>query len=703
MPYSQTSTTVDIGSNEPRIIRIPPSLHDVPLCFTFIDYLQSTSFIKLSSTTKRNRTQAINLFFQHLIEELNEKSNSIPNDTFRTFAQFIKRETNRNSNSVAETVSHVVAGFKWFYNHETSKDKSYWKDDYDKLIANLPSFTKSPNTPKPSLIDLFGECPFDNTEMIRSLRLICCWTINEFERHRNILLKNEKINLVLAETIKMDIQQPPLLYARTQSAKKDKHLLDSSHELYGHILESVIESDDATLIERLYQNNTNPFSDDNDIHQMISWLKKWKSYNNPKSRLRSQFNHKGKHIFLQRIQTLTYAQLLSPSDVEVFCIQCFFATERIQLSNLERMKISDIQQNEQGKQAQHIKGRRRRSGVTQVYKKGSVIDSALNIYLTFLQKNQHRLPVEMRGLFLPYFESNFNSFGQIGRTTNAFSLFFSLLINQNSNLHRAMKKDIGNDSEPILWIISRIIKQNKKVSIQESKYAKEWRYQHHNVPRKSIVTEKRIALSADFIGRSREAMDGKVDVYVKGDHITPEFQDDMVSAELTNHSPKTKANIYNDRSQSPEKILSMRNFAVQVGEAMERDAAKMTALMNKTTVVDLQEARAKLGIKDSVQDFNQLLDLAGNSIDVGLIGEFTVNDNETIIVIDALTAALITLRISHISSEVPRLMLDSDEKAIRAIADKAYLEKVIMRFPDSTRLDGEELAKKIDIKFASLI
>jgi len=705
--YSKTEALVGVGQKQLKKISVPDDTQ-LTLHFVTIDYLHSVKFKKLTVKSRESIVNAIELFLRFLSNKNYLTDSQVPNKVYEEFILFIKKNTGKKGNSVGSAVKHAKNALEWYLNTDKiTKDKNYSRL-LREYLAHFPSFQRSPTNAHPSLSELFLDCPYSDTEIIKSLRLVCCWLLLEYDRQRKILLSNSEVNAISKMLKQRDICTRPVAYG-SWTTKYTEELNDECRRYYAAILTAVLDSNDLVLMERLIQSTKHPFGSVVSLEDMQFLFSEIRGKSS--EMLRRGIHYKGKQYNQTSIMTLTYRDLLAPSIVEVFAAQCFLASDRVQTSNLDRLKLSDVTSNMRGIQAQHGKGRRdkkKQKSTTSVYPPQQLIHDTLESYFDSVEACQPLLAKEEQGIALPYLTRKNSKHGFLGLNKEPISQCFKLLITEGSHTQKSLFKDITQvDAEPFLWIVRKIFENNNQVGEQDLAYATIRKENRKNgqpmASRSSIVSAKKIGINPTFIGQSRVAMDGGVEIHKKGISKPSNFSDSKVEAQLTNHTPGTKHNTYHDRSNAKEVIESRRNFAVQMGELMIKDAAKMGGLMKGTQVVNFEEAKNLLGSANASEDFKNLI----NEIDedVGLTGEIILDDN-IIFVANDLTAALIFLKMSHIEQQIPRLLMDSPDsqnKAQNAIGEKVYLQAVFDRFPEDIQVAGKTMSKNLTFSFSDLI
>ncbi|TMS93317.1 hypothetical protein CWB58_09835 [Pseudoalteromonas sp. S201] len=704
---SKNEVLVDVGQKELRKVTIPKE-SELSLQLVIIQYLNSVKFKKLEVNTRGNFVRFIDIFLSFLESQNYSKNTDVPNKVFHEYIQFVNDNTNRTGNSVAATISAAKIPLEWYL--ESAKDKnSHIVKQFTKLLAYAPKLQYSEQNPTPSLAKLFPECPYTDTQIIKSLRLVCCWLLLEYNRHREILLSDHEIQSVLADLEGKSLDERPVAYG-SFTTKNTPEINEECKTLYAPIVNAVLKSRDNVLMERLVESINHPFSLPLAEDELKLILKKVVTLTGEKV-ISGCFKYKGKAYPVSSIQTVSYRDLIAPSLVEVFATQTFLASERLQASNLDRLKVSDIVGNERGIQSQHVKGRRskgKQKGLTGVYPPNHLIHDSLINYINVLNKCQARLHDKDKDKALPYIHSQHIKNGALGLKKEPVSQCFELLTIEGSHTQQSLFEDVTKkDAEPFIWIVRKIIENNKTVNEQDKEYARE-RHKSKSKgepikPRSYFVKSNSISLSASYIGVSRVVMEGNVSVKERKDNTSDTVIDNSVSSQLTNHNESTKHNTYFDRSNAKEIITSSRKFAVQVGDLMLADAEKMGQLMKDTTVVDLDEAKKILGCQSASENFKSFVDEM--KLELGITSEIKSKD-KTIFVANELTAALIILKIEHIEKQLPRLLddqLESDSKAMKAIEEKVYLQTVFDRFPESIQSEGKALSKNLTFTFSDLI
>lgn len=701
--HSKTEVLVGVGQKNLRCISVPEDTA-LTLHLVTIEYLHSVKFKKLTVQRRINISGDIRLFLKFIKYKNYITDSDVPNKVFQEFTQYVKKNTNQKGNSVGTSVKNAKASIAWYLGEDKTTEQYHYTRVLRLYLAYFPTFQKSTTKANPSLATIFSDCPYSDTQIIKSLRLVCCWVLFEYDRQREILLDNYEVG-AMAKSLKSScFSTPPVSYASFHS--RNTELREECIRLYTPIVETVLESNDPILMERLMQSLKHPFKLVMSLDEMKFFLHELIRKNLKFSEVR----YKKKGYQQASIKTLTYRDLIAPSLTEVFSAQCFYASDRVQTSNLERLKLTDISKNDSGIQTEHGKGRRSKrnqKGLTDLYKPGEIIHDALAIYFHITKECQPVLPKKEQGIAFPYvYEKELKS-GYLGKSNNPLTRFFNLLITEGTFTQKALYNDITSDeAQPFLWVVAKILQNNNVVKEQNSEYDSLRDVSKKNnvkVKRRDVVSAQSVGLNPTFIGQSRVAMDGVNKTNVRGAGTVSDSSDIKVEAQLTGHSVETKHNEYHDKSNSKEVSESRRTFAVKLGSLMLDDAKKIGELMKRTDVVDFKEAKKLLGCESASEDIKGLLNELEQ--DVGLTSEIK-QGNKTIFVANDLTAALIFLKISHIGNQLPCLLIDDPEsqnKALEFASEKVYLQAVLERFPINIQTNGKAMSQTLDFSFADLI
>ncbi|MBJ2135556.1 hypothetical protein JEU11_03740 [Paraglaciecola chathamensis] len=707
--HSNTEALIDVGDNKTVTITVPKN-STLTLHLILIAFLNSVKFKALAPSSRKARYNIFRQFLSFIEKQEYRVDKDVPNEILGAYLQYMIK----NSKQKAKTLKGVINGIKNTLQWYLDQPRNFPHIGNKRKLINIYlafsiRINAEPSEKRPSLSALFPDCPYSDTELIKSLRLTCCWLLLEYNRQREILLNNEDVCINADKLKQRELLEVPVSKGVLNKRKEhgDRKIVDECRTLYFPILRTITQSEDLVIQERFIQCMRHPFGTTPSENELKLILE---AFAGQDGKVKGIAKLQGKNYKQPHITSFTYIDILCPSVVEVFAAQCFLASDRIQTSNLQRLKLDDFAENKRGIQGQHIKGRRPKKhqvGATDVYPPNQLIFDALHDYLHLLEGCQSILPEEFKSKALPYLCGEFMLHGNLGQADNELSNCFTLLTTKGSHIQQAIFKDISEDeAKPFLWVVKKLINNNKACSKQTSEYSKylyDKTKNKRDLSRSDFVDISTIGLSVSAISESRIAMESGNPVSVKGVGTPEEKEDGKVAAQLTGQTEATKHNTYFDRTNAKESVKSNRKFAVQVGELMLEDAKKMGVLMENTDVIDFEQAKRVLGCSSDTDDLKSLLDELDK--DVGLTGEIKQNE-KTIFIATDLTAALIIRQIEHIDQQLPRLFIDDPEiqnKATAASSMRVYLQEVFKRFPEHIQKKGNALAPTLTFSFADLV
>ncbi|TWX67154.1 hypothetical protein ESZ36_12615 [Colwellia demingiae] len=667
---------------------LPSDFRDVPLFLFYIDYMHSPKFKVCVLDYRVNIAREVISFIGVASDQIIQHK-AMPEKIFNTYMQFIKGGV--TGNTVRSRLNWLLYPLR-LYGEERSVTSEYWREEFLQLLYKAPVLKGSNTTPNPDLVSMFTNTPYDNTEAIKSLRSVCCYIILKFDEKRKLFIKHPNVKGFAIEAYRKSTDSFPLMgIPSTHIHDQYKNAL----RLHAPLFNAVIEENDNWVLERLSHNYPPPLwympQENDSLTRNKSWFKKWVRL--PKKT--NQYTVKTAVVVDKKKTTHTATNGYILNDIyglsheQVFAMQCLLASERIQSSGIRDLCLKDIVINDKGVQIGYGKRRRGIDSATLIYRKGSLIYKA---YSTFIDRFKEQHTGE-NPLLIQYHKDSgkMDILGQLGLTSSRMQKFFTDMVNEKTELHNNLMKEVGEDANPFLFYVKNLISHNHRAKKGHASYGTD-----------SNVVEGVLSLSINAIAMSRVRMDDKID-NTSNKEVDQKLNEEL-GAELTAQSLATKKNVYNARSNSPEKIKSLRSFASQVGDSMEQDALLVSDLFNKTKVLDMKSFKKELGINDSAIEAEDLYELIEKELGdvIGDIGDIELN-NKRVVVATPLTAALIISKIKHIEKELPRIKVDHEKKAVRFKAHHSYLTLLLDEFSQSILAEGKAKSKKFSFPFASLI
>lgn len=713
---SETEVTVfcqSSGCTKPifKKLNIPVGYEHLHIMRNVILYLQSNDFLKKRPLTKYNEITRQTNFFTFITKHTQYLNDGVP---LNVYEEYLRYRTKQSKISFYNEMLSIVEPTKWLLRQKNYALLPVFTTDFISYLAFAPDIPSNRynSTPEPSLVDLFGaqNCPYNDTDMIKALRLACCFFNEKLGTMRSDLLQDKVLQQWIAKLKKNNLINPlfsacfqphlsikcKMIYSQTSP---DKYQIIKS--AYNHLYKVILEQKNPLTIEWLCQHELPEASKLDRKTTKLAWAKRF--FNRKKGKFATYSTMKITYK-IQSLSSLTFRFLSIPSDIEMFSIQCLLATESIQRQGLSLHTLSDFSITDKSLQLGYGKGRRSANSATPIYSRKNIIHDTLKNYHDLMSEAQTTLPKSEQGKTFPY-KSKIISSGAISSSSNELDSFISLLLDRNSLMHAIFSEETGDEGTPFLWLLERLVKHNNKHRLERIEYSRKNRVRKKLGLDAIKLNSKHsvISLSPTAISMSRKRMDDSTNVYQKGSKPTSDIDSNgsaEVQAELTAHSVAMKANIYNDRSNSPQKIESHRRFGAQIGELYEKEALKISEYIKNTKVLDMQQVRKILGISNSKDEFEEMLESI--DLDTEIWGGINYQ-GQTLIVTTEITAALITGYIAHIKKELPSVRLDSEQKASMLRINLAYLSEMLEQFPSNLQQAGKDMLAEFDIPYPSLL
>ena len=704
------------GKKYSKTLSIPSRWEKSPFCLAYLDYFRSVPFRNLGDDRRNAEVSEALKVFDFIENQSQYSAGDISHAISTDYMRHCNSTSDVLSNTIQERVKFLVKPIRFTIKQKMLNKSTSWDVGFHDIIARTPHFNRNPQKKTPTLALLFKKCPYTDKELISSFRLVSCWLIVEMARQRKLLLKSPTVTKWLNMLSKGNINEVPLArhsYRKT-TFNMSKSRIELSRKAYGGLVNEILDLKDKLLIERLYCANKLPedrvfsFTNIASLDEQIDWINHWVADD---QRLKTQFRIEGKDYNISSIESLAYRDLLRPCEVETMAMSFLMGTERIQSSGQQQNKLSDFIitdkqiQLSYSKKRSHPKTRIKKDDFeTLAYSRNSILYDVYKRWHGLMSMSQSFVNSERQGHTLaPHSDGTYS--GIIAINNESLSVI-GLLSVEGSQYNLKLVGDLGNDAAPFLFILRKILEISVKNKDEQAVYDKKRiKYKKGILSvepvRSKICKTPQLSIAPDFIAGSREASDSQKVVVEKGSNKSEPGKhsaDKEVNAALNAHSIETKINTYENRSLSPDRIISQRNFAVQVGELMEADANRIKKMLVETKIFDFEEAKKVLGLKKEIKSFEDFAE----AFELGILGELD-HDGKTVIVTTPLTSALIQGYIIHIDKELPRLRNDNPKKAKEALIFQTYLIEVLDSFPAYMRKEGGKLLEEYDIPYPSLI
>ncbi len=707
-PINNSSNAVMVNGSDGRglpttlEISVSTALAHQSIIVLYITYLKKADFLKKSPSTRYSTAIDIRNFVNFIEQNIDELGTPLPKDLFKRYFSYLRKESNRTS--LYNIMLHLRRPLK---DYQIGRFESPLTGEGDLMdyLSNMPNETPPESQAKTSMAMLFEkDCPYTDRQLVISLRLLCCLLLEKCLKIKEYFFSNKDVKVAIEELINQGYINSHL--SRKFNFERPKNSYDDdewlAHKKAAEALLQAISKTEDPFVKEMFLEGTagdhfpEGIGEQDKLERIFDYVvtpQKRAYFKLPSRRMFGEEQGFMKRCLI-RFRTLGF---LTPrfvagiTDVECFLMQCLLSSESIQRSALSKHRLDDFSLKDTGIQSQYKKNRRKRASTTGLYKTNTLIYQAYERYVNCAREMQDWLPEKHRGKTLFYSTENVFG-GAIGSHLPSLDLL-TIICKKNSYIRYYLMEETGGEVEPILWLLERIANANIKQKLAKGK-----------IKKSSSVKNRTMALNCDVVSMSRKRMDDSFELSLKSENkhsSTNAIEDERVAAELTGHSQSMKKNTYNLRSNSKEKLASLKKFGQQVGESMEEDASRIKAQLERSKVVSLKELRVLLGFSDQMTKVEDLLSEIDASI-VQVWGGVTISHN-TYVIANSTTGMLLWGYINHIKRELPRLRNDSELKANEATLQLAYMNEIFYQFPSKVKQESQDMFKEYDITYPSLI
>ncbi|AWX99439.1 hypothetical protein A8139_05080 [Marinomonas primoryensis] len=699
---SNTVAIVDVGQCELKKIEAP--LNGVlSLHLAMITYLNSSAIKRLSKDTRLNISSGIQRFFSFL--SVFKVDDEVPNDCLNSYIQY-QRSHKKTDSSIYGGLNFIKNGLKWCFS--TSSPLS---DDIKSLCrlyhSYAPKIQKPVNVPTSPLSQLFAECPYNDTQLLDSLKKLCIWIINHEAHLRSEALQMDGIRHLIGNLEFKNINEQPIFFG---SLKNSSTFKEAASTLYGTIIANVRSSNNLVLKERLVADIRHPFVEEALTERQLSWVldrSLMKAKEGVPSKCRKEYymtqSGKEKVYIVGAFKCLSIRSLLVPTDIESFAMQCMLACEKMNHSSVEKITLDDFVKTPKGVQFYIQKGRRGendQTNITTLHPLASTIGKTYRLFVEAMTSGQSYFNAPDQGKLLSYLY-NSTKRGLLGGAGfgSASNRYIDLLQTEKSHLRNQLLQDFKestSDLEPVFWLLSKVVEQSKKVVTQIAEYDRNRSYNlSQSIKRSEFVTERSIGLTVASIRQSA----------IISEAVTLVI-DPNVAAQTSNHSLAVHNRVYIDRSTAKEKIESDRLFLSRIGALMEQGANLIGSLVEKTLVLDYNQALEILGLpRDDEGTYERISKkIVELGIDTDLMDSFK-SDGKKIFLANKTSIALIIKYLEHIRANFDDVLNDDSfqlNKSTLAARDYFYFSAILKKFPEDVRKEGEKYADSLLFTYAKL-
>lgn len=600
---------------------------------------------------------------------------SIPTAILQIYSEYLNITQQLEPGSIRAKMTQLrfileqIMNREWFQNLVVN-DREYILSVY----SHRPSIPRNVMTDGkfPALSELVISSQYDDLALLDSLVSFCLGFLNETQRLRETLLRDEYVQkaLELTATSKCDV---------------DWENFDSNPDLYDAIFNVLLSARDEVFIERLLYSNVRyadefyTLSAPMALSQLQVRLKACVRKQGSLSRKNTKASEPDEYILFERLDA---RNLLSTCTTEEICLRWLLGTDRIQHSGQEKLKFEDFDISKTQLVINYTKQRSvRPERLSCIHKSKSAHYKIIAHHLELRQNFSSKLPqCDLNPEYFFQYESPFDRKQRFGSRTYG-PIFFAC--HPSTHIYK-----IITDKYP-----------NAKLF---QKYFTQLGFQNDREKKGDDEAQTR-GVTANIVAQSRAIVDPE-----KPSFRTPyeRYARTKVEADAAAHSERVAESVYRIPSRTNHRLKKRSDFVSAAGEMQEEDARKLATLMSRTSIMTLEEVGEILGWRVSyytsidLENFNKLVVQAeAKGYQCTPFGAFTNDiDKERVIVKTPETVALIQSFIEGCKIELAAS--STKERDHSMILNIAYAKLVLKEFDQRTISDGIKIYQDSDIPAA---
>jgi hypothetical protein len=667
---------------EVRHLSSPPRLQS---CYFVIALIQFLNSEKTRSGTPRHSYHAL-IRIKRFFEWANKKypnSNELPEGVMQDYLGYL-REMDIQLNSIAQYMGTFRLVLDWAideYNKDPQNEQKTKK--LRKVRSYIPAVSSRSGKPKKSLSQITDLTIKDELKLIRSTIRFTCHFLKTMNNQRKLLLGHSSVRSQLQKLItdcKGDYSQLRFCCAITKRST-----------IYKPLADAIYSSDDLGLKERLLSNSTNFVNNqmEQDDEICISEAnKKIKAGLRESGCLDIQPDNLDDKLDFQSID---YLFLIKHTPAEETCFAWLLGTDRVQLSGALEMRLSDIAITATSASPSYTKERSsKHDRSVPMHGRKSLHYRAYEEYLNLKKEFLEKFPEHGDKLFdLPQ-SGTFQILDS--RNYRPIVLFSMPHTRLYSDLY-----DADNEIAPFAKIIERVALFNEN---HHDAHNARYHNKKAGKPAKPIKLPRRQSITMNIIAQSRAILDeNHIGSVQEG---FDQYSQEIIDADATAHSPNVKRIQYIHASETKYRIDKRANFAAAVGALMVEDARKVQKYLCTNQFITVDELKIMLGwspqihSEDDVHEFDNLLISAQKAgWRITPFGQLEMGDR-AIIVVNAVTAALLIGYKEECINEISRLTIEDASKAAALLMQAAQIDGSLEKFDATTIAEGKKIITQYD-------
>lgn len=590
--YRNNTSSINLGflksKNQQVIIEIPVGFEEDPVCQTMIWYLGSHWVNSDAKSTLLNKAHHIRIFFDYI--DAKKYSSPLPFSVLNEYKFYLTKDLHKDSsistqNKAFRGVLRPLRCLAEEQGKRSPRVPDSLKEWFSHAIiiskaGSLGNNIAANSEARDCMSSLFKSCPYNDSQLIASLRAISSTLLLWFAEQRQLIKesldKDKEFKLLFTETLAgTSITAPPLssgiLRNKSKATRYSDEIINLSHKLYLPVSRIILSQQDPILLEiwSLNFGTVHPASNEN---RTITWSTPatlqemqtlWSITH--EARVKGNFKldlaiYEGKKrhdiMRLFSITALTLKDIYTVSELEKLLMLWLKNADKMYDEQALNMSLSDhIQSNKEllGRSIKRRRDLKNRTVLAEGHKQGSLIYRAYSSYFSTIDTSQYLFDEKDKNKLIPNLKFSWQSFCNSKSAYSFIGRMLNLIASRESHVHKYLIENLDEDKvEPFRWILSKVI-ENKR------------------------------PLSASAIRNS--ALASKHAKKLRGEIPYNTLEKD---AENAGHSTDTHLNIYMSRSKSREIVDSVVDMERRAIELMENDARSILARYRSKTEEGLE-------------------------------------------------------------------------------------------------------------------
>ncbi|WBM44670.1 hypothetical protein [Pseudomonas putida] len=693
------------------IVEAPAKHKNSPLCSALINHLNQTQQNKPTANYGKYR-DVVKIF--DWINASYTTEQELPSDIIEKYSNHLKT-TGIKQASQCQYIMKLRVAINWGMNNLFSTPE--FKNEHSilsNIFSYIPSIPNNRESTRESLSEITNNSCSDELKLVRSVIRFCCHFLIVVNRLRAVLNKNEEVK----KQLKLMLTKHKNNVEKLKWANKGKDFKVP----YKALAKAVLDSNDLLLKDYLLSNR-NDFQETLDLQQKTLTLEEANQFIKNGLTAKDNLNYASAEWPAPFIFTnIDFLFLIKPTQAEEICMSWLLGADRIQLSGIENLKMSDIMVTPSSASIYYLKKRSNESTRETVHHGHRTLQYRAIADYTSLRQNYLDSHPQENAMF---FEMPTCGSLQVIDSDVFRPLIVAAL--PNSRIY-AYLKECHAEISPFAEIIENISRNNSilqeksalSTAVRSNRYSGEaipnrlkeinQIIESQNIKRQSITVNK-IAQSRAILDNNKTQPHATLPVSdsalknisaMSSEDNYEKFSQEFVGAISTAHAPDTKQTLYINRSNTDYRWEKRASFARAVGEMMEADARKINELRDSNRYVSISELQIELGWKvefnkkNDIDEFDAVIEeLQSRGWSVTPFGELESNGHHLIIVSPIEAALLLSYR-NACESRLNELSEYEQSRASALLMQIAYIEAVLEKFDQKTIFEGEEILNEND-------